>query len=279
MTVLAMSMEMGALSKEVAEEVANELGLKIVYDAVVDAITSKLGTTKTSVCRFIEGRTNWMERLCVPAFKLDAVARAELLTQTLAGGTLVRGWGGEALFARIPAIPRVRLCAPVHQRIANLRTILGMDDEDYLRAEVARSDASYASRLWIARGSDRRPAFEYDLVINTARNSVDACVDQILRLVRQPRFRVAQATDPALRAETLRAVANAALMTDPRTARVRIGVEVRPRCIILNGVVRDDEERRATEDVVRAATRVEDIRNRLTAMNRDFQFIRSTAQY
>ncbi len=100
MTALAISMEMGALSKEVAQGVANELGLRVVYDNVIDAVTRKLGATKTSVCRFIEGRTGWLDRPRAPAEQLDAVARAELLAQALAGGALLRGWGGEVLFSR-----------------------------------------------------------------------------------------------------------------------------------------------------------------------------------
>lgn len=279
MTVVAISMEMGALSKEVAQGVAGELGLRIVYDHVVHAITEKLGASKTAVCRYIEGRTSWVERFCAPALKLDALARAELMTQTLAGRTLVRGWGGEYLFAKVPTIPRVRLCASVERRVANLRGILGMDDDGYLRSEIARSDASYASRLQLQRGSvQRRPAFEYDLVVNTGRNSVESCVDQIVHLVRQPRFRIGEGSDPALRAEALRAIAQAALITDPRTCVVRITIEVRPRCIILKGVVRDGAEKRAAEEVVRSATHIPDVRNRLVAMNRAFHTVRATAQ-
>jgi hypothetical protein len=279
MTAVAISMEMGALSKEVAEGVASALGLRIVYDDVVDAITKKLDTSKTAVCRYIEGRTSGVERFCTPARKLDTLARAELMRQTLAGRTLVRGWGGEYLFARVPTIPRVRLCASIERRVANLRGILGIDDDGYLRSEIARSDASYASRLQLQRGSaQRRPAFEYDLVVNTGRNSIESCVDQIVHLVRQPRFRIGEGSDPALRAEALRAIAQAALITDPRTRGVRITIEVRPRCIMLTGVVRDDTEKRAAEEVVRSATRISDVRNRLVAMNGAFQTVRATAQ-
>lgn len=278
MRTVAISMEMGALSKEVAQGVASELGLRIVYDRVVDAVTEKLGTSKTGVCRFIEGRIGWMERLRMPALKLDALARAELMRQTLTGRTLVRGWGGEYLFAKVPTIPRVRLCASVERRVANLRGILGMDDEIYLRSEIARSDASYASRLQLQRAREHRPAFEYDLVINTGRNSVESCVDQIVHLVRQSRFRIDEDSDPALRSEALRAMAEAALLTDPRTHRVRIDILVRPRCIILNGIVQDGAEKQAAEEVVRAATLLSDVRNRLVAMNASFQMVRATAQ-
>ena len=265
MTVVAITMEMGALSKEVARGVAAELGLRILYEDVVDAVTRRLGTSRTSVCRFIEGRAGWTDHARAAAARLDALARAEIMSRALQGAALLRGWGGEHLFAKVASVPRVRLCAPLERRIANLRGILGVDDEAFLRREIERSDASYASRLRVADAAKDRPASDYDLVINTGRTGVDSSVDQIVRLAREPRFGLAD-HDPALRAVALRSIAEAALAEDPRTAGVGIDVEVRPRCILLRGIVRDAAERRAAEEVVWRATRIADVRNRLIAM-------------
>jgi hypothetical protein len=279
MTILALTMEMGALSKEIAREVGRELGLRTAYDSVVDKVCEALGTTRTALGRFIEGRTGFMERLCLETSKIDALVRAELLKSALSGATLVRGWGGEHVFADVPSAARVRICAPLEQRIANLREILGVDDESFLRIEIARSDRSYASRLTFDRARERRPAFNYDLVINTGRNDVGYCVDQIVRLARQPRFDTRNGVDPALRAAALRTAAVAALKTDPRTASVDITIDVKEGRVDLLGVVRAPAERVAAEEIVRAVTGVEHVRNRLTAIRGEFKTLRAAGNY
>ena len=51
MTVIALTQEMGSLAKEVAEQVARDLGLQVMRHEVVDHVASRMHVSKSLINR------------------------------------------------------------------------------------------------------------------------------------------------------------------------------------------------------------------------------------
>ena len=62
MTVIAMTREMGSLGKDVALNLAEDLGLRLVQHELVGHLAEKLHVRESSVNRFLEGKASLFER-------------------------------------------------------------------------------------------------------------------------------------------------------------------------------------------------------------------------
>ena len=107
MPVIAMTREMGSLGKDVAEGLAKELGLKFIYHEIVDSLAEKMHMPQSAVLRFLQGKTNLLERLRVDMNELSRYTAEEVFDLAIEGNLMIRGWGGNA-----PVAPCVecRLC-------------------------------------------------------------------------------------------------------------------------------------------------------------------------
>jgi len=75
---------------------------------------------------------------------------------------------------------------------------LGMTDQRIARREIERSDAAHNNTMRRMFGIDWQDPGLYTLALNTARVSVDDCVEQITRLVMSPAFQETDSSKLAL---------------------------------------------------------------------------------
>jgi hypothetical protein len=62
MPVIAMNQEMGSQGKLVAERLAADLGLDIVRHEIIDHLAEKMQVRKSTLQRFLEGKSGLLER-------------------------------------------------------------------------------------------------------------------------------------------------------------------------------------------------------------------------
>jgi cytidylate kinase len=153
MTVIAMTREIGSHGSDVAAGVAAELGLEI--------INSEIDTRKLS------------------QYTLDRV-----LDLALKDNVLIRGWGAAALFQGIRGIMCVRVCAPMAARVHVMRERLGVNDSEAIQREIERFDAGHSRAMRAAFNFDWTDALLYDIVLNSARVTIDDCVKAVCQLAK-----------------------------------------------------------------------------------------------
>src|SRR5215470_18921376 len=199
MTVIAMTREIGSHGSEVAAGVAAELGLEIINsEIVVPHIAGSLGLEHSSVQRYVDGKATLFDRWQIDTRKLSQYTLDHLLDLALKDNVLIRGWGAAALFQGIGGVICVRVCAPMAERVRVMMERLGVKDAEAIQEEIERFDAGHSRAMRAAFNFDWTDALLYHMVLNTARMSVDACVDTICGLAKHPDFQDAPATSAAL---------------------------------------------------------------------------------
>ena len=267
MPVIAMNQEMASLGKDVAEALAEELGLSLVTHEVVAHLAEKMHTRKSLLRRVLEGRAGVIDRLKTDSRSVSTFLAEEVFELAAQGNVVIRGWGATYLLRGIPHIPCVRICAPMDYRKRWLMERLDTDDESLVMEELRRSDAAHAHNMNMRFGVTWGDPLLYDLVLNTERLSVAACVAQIKALLADPVFAETEESRRKLANAALEAHVKAGLKEAADTTNVDITVTANGGMVVLEGIVAEEEECDAAERVVLCQAGVTKVDNRLRSLS------------
>jgi cytidylate kinase len=195
MPVIAMTREMGSGGREVAQCVADRLGLTVVlYHMVEHDIADHLHVRESAVHHLLEGGASLLERLQTGGKRLARYTAEEVLELANQGNVLIRGWGACVVLRAVPHVVRVRVCAPMEVRERAVMERSGLQYRSAARREIERNDAAHKITLQNAYGIDREDSMLYDLVLNTERNSIESCAKLVCDLAASPEFQETEAS-------------------------------------------------------------------------------------
>jgi cytidylate kinase len=264
MPMIAMTREMGSLGKDVAAGVAARSGRKVVYHEIIEPIANKMRLRKSHVERFLEGRSGIWERLTTDKTSLSIFTADETFRFLRDGTTgVIRGWGAVHLLRNVPHVMRVRVCAPMHTRVARMMERLATDNRETVESEIQLSEEAHSAITKRHFGINWRDPEHYDLVLSTERLTVEECVDEVESMMKKRAF---QETPESLRMVDDLALewgVRSALRRDARTADLSITVTACDGRVSLLGVAGDEAERTAAEEVARAVEGARDVDNQL----------------
>ena len=266
MSVIAMTREMGSLGKDVAAGVAERLGLRLMYHEIVDTLAQELHVDSSAVTRLVDGKPNLADRWRVDASALALFTAEQIFDIALRGSVVIRGWGAAYLLRSVPHIPCVRVSAPLPLRIKHMMERLHTDNYDGVLHEIRRSDAGHARTLRTLFGANYEDPWLYDVIFNTERDSVEFCIDEIIGMVNHRSFAETAESRKLLQEMALKAHIRAALRKAPSTAKVNITVQVTDSGVTLEGIVEDERELHAVEEVVAGVRGVVALENHLRSM-------------
>jgi cytidylate kinase len=206
MTVIAMTREIGSHGSEVAAGVAAALGLEIINsEIVVPHVAGSLGVEQSAVQRYLDGKASLFDRWQIDTRKLSSYTLDQILNLALKDNVLIRGWGAAALFQGIRGVICVRVCSPMALRVRVMMERLGVKDAEAMQQEIERFDAGHSRAMRAAFNFDRNDALMYDIVLNSARVTIDDCVKAVCDLAPHRRSQDDSETKAAL-AERLREI-------------------------------------------------------------------------
>lgn len=266
MPVIALTQEMGSLAKDVALKLADQAGLAVLRNEVVDNVAGRMQVPASLIRRLREGKAGLVERLSTDKEQVALFTAEEVFAQAVRGNTVLRGWGATCLLQPVRHVVRVRVTRPFPQRVAWLMDHLGTDDREAAESEVRRSDAAHAQRMNAQFGVTWGDPLLYDLVLNTERVSVDSCAAQILQLAGRPEFQETPESRAILEGLALSARVRAALKANEPTSNVDVQIESRDGKVTLNGIVVNERERAEAERVAAAVAGIGRVDNRLHLM-------------
>lgn len=266
MTVIAMTQEMATLGTDVAQGVAQALGLKVVQHEVGDTVAERMQVKRSLIRRVREGQAGWLEKRGVDADVFAVYAAEEVLSLAQEGNIVIRGWGATSILKGVSHIPLVRVCAPMVNRVQWLMERLDSDDAEMAREEIERSEASHAARTQQMYGVTLGDPLLYDIVLNTGRVSVESCIEQVIALSRRPEFAPTPASMAQLASLALQARIRAALLANPDIAEVNIAADVKGGAVTLRGMVMKPEEHSQTAALVATVPGVTSVDNQLRVM-------------
>lgn len=259
MPVIAMNQEMASLGKDVAEALASEFKLEVAKNEVVDHVAGHIPMPSSLVRRVIEGKAGFITRMTTDGKGVSNYVSEAVFELATKGNVVIRGWGATYLLREIPHIPCIRVCAPMEQRIEWLKKRLNTDDEDLCREELERSDAAHINNMQARFGVTWGDPMLYDVVLNTARLSVDACVAQVKALLARPEFKETPESIQKVRDLSLAAHVRAALRQDFETASVNVMIVACQGAVLLKGMVADDSEIKGSERVAKSVSGVKSV--------------------
>ena len=206
MTVIAMTREIGSHGSEVAAGVAVALGLEIINsEIVVPHVAGSLGVEQSAVQRYLDGKASLFDRWQIDTRKLSQYTLDQILNLALKDNVLIRGWGAAALFQGIRSVICVRVCAPMALRVRVMMERLGVKDAEAIQQEIERFDAGHSRAMRAVFNFDWNDALLYHIVLNSARVTIDECVEAVCDLAQRQRSQDDSETKAAL-AERLREI-------------------------------------------------------------------------
>ncbi len=266
MTVIAMTQEMATLGTDVAQGVAQALGLKVVQHEVGDTVAERMHVKRSLIRRVREGQAGWLEKRGVDADVFAVYAAEEILSLAQEGNIVIRGWGATSILKGVSHIPLVRVCAPLANRVQWLMERLDSDDADLAREEIERSEAAHVARTQQNFGVDLLDPLLYDLTLNTGRVAVESCIEQVIALLRRPEFQPTPASAAKLRNLALEARVRATLKANEATDEVNITAEADNGAVTLRGIVVNAAESTRAAEIIAGVDGVKSVENQLRSI-------------
>ena len=266
MPTIAMTREMGSLGKDVAAGVADKLGLRVIYHEVVDTLANELHVDRSAVTRLLDGSATVSDRWKVDTSEMALFTAEQIFDIALAGNAVIRGWGATSLLRPVPHIPCIRVSAPLPVRMRHLMARLHTDDQDRAMREIQRSDAAHAATVRRLFGDNYEDPWLYDVTLNTERDSVDFCIEEIVTMVSHANFSETPESRRLLQNMAMTARVRAILRRTSSTAKVNITVNVSDDRLTLEGIVDTKRQRDEVEAVASGVAGVARVENHLKQM-------------
>jgi cytidylate kinase len=264
MPLVAITREMGSLGIEAAEQVAAELKLPLIHHEIIEHLADKLRVRKSHVQRLLDGKAGILEKLTADKTSMSIYTAAEIIDLAARnGGCVLRGWGASQLLRTVPHAVCVRICAPVDLRKQRMIERLGSNDEQFVGSEIKTSDEAHAAIIRRHFGVNWQDAELYDVVFNTERVSVDECVEEILKLVKDPVFAETPASQRRLADLKMATLIRSTLREHALTRAVQLSVTANDGAVTLEGIVDGKSERAEIERTVRRVAGVKAVENKL----------------
>ena len=267
MAVITMTREMGSLGRDVALGLADRLGVELVQHELVEHIAEKMHMQESSVNRFLEGKAGLLERWGINENDMSLYTTEELLAVAQRGNVLIRGWGATYVLRDISHVTCVRICAPVAMRAENVMERVGIVHHDVAMKEVRRNDAAYARRMQHLFHVDYRDPMLYDMVFNTEKVSVDACIDMISETVarteNQPTPQSTSRLEEMVTLARVRSALRRSEITSRPTPSLTIELDAESGELLLSGVADDQAFKDEAERLAREVPGIESVRNDL----------------
>src|SRR5659263_336075 len=140
MPVIAMTQEMGSLSKDVALQLAKTMNLAVMRHEVAEHVAGKMHVPTSLINRLREGKAGLVERLTTDKERFALYTAEEVLELANKGGIVLRGWGATALLRSVPHVVCVRVTRSFKKRVEWLMEFMESDDREFAEAEIRRSD-------------------------------------------------------------------------------------------------------------------------------------------
>ena len=272
MAVIALTQEMGSLAKEVAEQVARDMGLAVMRHEVVDHVASRMHVPTSLINRLREGKAGAIERRRADQATIAVYTSEEVLDVAARGNVVLRGWGATCLLRPVPHVVCVRITRSLEKRVEWLMGHLETEDAALAEAEVRRSDRAHAARMHELFDVTWGDPVLYDLVINTDRVTVDSAVEQIRALAGRPEFAETEASRALLTDMALEARVRVALRDDAVTRSIDVTIAAAAGRVSLQGIVVSAEERLQAEKVAGGVAGVTSVDNELRLMGKFRRF-------
>ena len=183
MSVITISRQLGSLGTEIARETANRLNYAFVEKEQIGRMLADYGFPESEVEKFDEKRAPLWDYLSIKRTKFLHLIRAVIFGFASKDNAVIVGRGGQVLLKDLPGTLHVRIIAPFEFRVRHLIQSQGVA-EKHAAEILRRSDSDSFGYIQSFFHVDWNDPALYDLLINSAKVSMETAVQMIVDSVR-----------------------------------------------------------------------------------------------
>lgn len=263
MAIITVSREMGSGGIPIVHQVAEELGYDLVDGDAIKEVASEYDLTDEALQQIDEKPPAFVENLDRQIELNMHRIQLIVLEQAYKGNVVIYGRGGQDLLQGINSVLRVRVIAPFEERVERWAEREWIDP-DLAYSLVRKSDQQRAGFIKYYFDRDWENPLEYDLVINTSRQSNETAVKLIKKAIQDP-YLVEKASycKSKIKDLIIQKKVQIARLADDRIQDIWFNIEVEKGHVTLSGHVYSDDERKAAIDDAEQVEGVTSVKDKL----------------
>ena len=245
-------------AKAVAEGVAERLGVPCVSREILAEAAKAAGISADTLSEVLDRPPSFFERVSRERDTYMVFVRAALYQQAASGTFVYHGHDGH-LMLDLPNVVRVRVVAPMEQRVEAVHASLGLDEKDALR-HIAKIDQHRAKWTRFLYGVAWGDPLLYDVIVNLDKGGVDAAVELVIQLARSEAFAWSDELRSQAANQALCSLVWSELAKVPESRTAELQIEAKNGVVWLGGTARSDELRQMILAAARNVTQARDFR-------------------
>jgi len=228
----------GAFSggSDLAEQVASELGYRLVSRDVLLAAASRYGIPETKFAEILDSGAHWWDRWR-ESMKLYRVALQAAMCEVAREDNMIyHGHVGHELLQGVSHVLKVHLTATMEYQIKHVQDREGMDEAE-ARRYIEKMNKGRSRRLQDLFGADWQDPGRFDMVLNAAHMTPDTATMLIVSAARRPEYQPTPESRQAFENLALVSRVEADLMTVPAMRNLNIFVRADNGVVHVTGVL------------------------------------------
>lgn len=255
MAILAISYEFGSAGEEIGHEIERQLGYEyIALGRILDEAKRKGKKWERYSQEYGEGQPNIWERYDWSYMGFMAMVQSVILDHGLKDNVVIMLRGGVYLLRGIPHALRVRVVAPLEERIGCIEKKEGLS-RDLAHLLLKQADREIAGVIYQLYGKKWDDPDAYEIRFDTGVQKVDEIVETVKGLLQTKDSLKTEATIQLLKVKALAARINTAIKTNPDFLIPTLDVKAQGDGIMIRGVARSIQEHKAIEQVAKEMSR------------------------
>jgi cytidylate kinase len=235
----------GSLSggQRLADCLGKALGYRVISrEDLSREATRRYGVVEESLRRGLEQAPSFFDRFRVDRQIYRCVAQATLCQMVRDDDVVYHGHAGHLLLRDVAHVVRIRLIAPLRDRVAFATAELGYSESE-AEAYIRKRDEERVSWTRFLYGIEWGDPALYDITLNLERISIPTACQTLAALVEREEFRVTAEHRQKLENLFLAAHVQATLFLNPRVSAAAAKLEVRADAgtVHLSGILPGDD--------------------------------------
>jgi cytidylate kinase len=262
--MVTISRQAGADGDEIARLLAEQLNWKLLNNEVLERLLVERGFPKMEIASFKEKRPGLWHRFAYERDRYLNFLKAVLYEFACQGDCVVVGRGGQLIFKDVPGILRVRVVAPLQERVLRVRESFGGDEKRARHALQQADNDRAAFHRFLFHASWDSPDL-YDLIINTGIASARTAAGMIRQVLDSKEFAKSKKENSRKLEELLRTQkAVMAILYEQKLPIHFLEIELADGEVTLKGTARDQPSIERCADVAAGIFRGSKIRNEIS---------------
>ena len=260
MSIVAISQTLGSLGEEIGRKLAQTLSWPCADREVILEAANRFGEGVMVLEHFTEEKPHLWERFSDSQRRYQTFIEAIILEMAARGHVVLSGRGASLVLRTVRHALKVRVTAPELVRAKRVETQQGLTPEaaEHL---VRHSDRERAARLKFLYHVGWEDPLLYDIALNTERVDVEHACGLLQAALKSECFQPTPESRAEIQDLSLAARARAALLVNPDTRRLGLGITVRDGWVAVSGGVDREQQRKTVEEVLAQIPGVTGVQN------------------